>query len=308
MRLFPRTPTAILLITLSGACSLRDYSYLEEGDSSVGGKSNRAGAGGKSAAGGSPGGTSATLGGAAGQSGSISRGGSGGSGNSTSVSGAAGAAGTPVAPFNQMGPWDFDSDADAPASWQINLKGTALGWVAEGQSAPLGAMTMSCSGKPMGELSHRFGPLNDLVTVDLSTYTYTAYAKALNTAANVQLYASDSGYARAAGASVEVAASSWTKIEFLLAFPTSSTPAYNPAKLITLGIALPGCGDTVLIDRIELVNGVAGSSAGGAAGAAGRSSQAGQASTSAGTAGRSSTAGVAGRSMGGSSSAGTAGR
>lgn len=144
-----RVPFTLLLATLM-RCSFDDAGHLQDGD--AGGNSlldGRAGLGG-AAAGGAGGGTSGGaadgLGGRSG--GSSAPAGAGGDAPSSAGANSGGSGGTTSDPGAILGPWEYNSLADAmqwPPSGLDVPPDASVSWTAAGEEAPLGSMVLSTS-------------------------------------------------------------------------------------------------------------------------------------------------------------------
>ncbi|MFZ5894895.1 MAG: hypothetical protein ACOY0T_27790 [Myxococcota bacterium] len=130
-RLLNRSVSAMCLAWTAAtfACSIQDYDYLQ--DHASGG--SHTGSGGRAARGGS-------------SNGGATSGGSSGAGGSTS--GATGSGGSTPQPGEPLGPWEFNSLAEAhqwPPSGVDIPPDAVASWKAEGEREPLGAMVLSTS-------------------------------------------------------------------------------------------------------------------------------------------------------------------
>jgi hypothetical protein len=242
------------LLAIACSCSLNDLSYLQS-DLGDGGSNAHGGASGSSQtatsgqhAGGA---ATATSGGASVRGGASAKGGAG-SGGTSSAGGSAGTGGSdafggttgnPAIPY---GPWTFDSAADIPLNWIKGRAGVRVGWVAEGETSPLGALTLDSSGSSnIADIRHTIDPTN------LSKETITARVRMAYGETTVQFYATTattygSGYSSPVPVSTD-----WTTITWSFNQPATTSGIYDPTKITFILLLLNGAG-VLWIDGISI--------------------------------------------------------
>lgn len=249
-----RLKIALVLAMLAAAagCSLQSFEYLQIGESNAtGGK--RAAAGGRNGGGTEPGaGTSSSS--EAGAAGTIHAGSGGSSPTGGGTTGASGSNGTLPPPC--IGPWEFNSAADA-AAWQpagLSIPaGSTTSWNAEGENDPLGSLVCTAT-----------GVLNIQVDVpatcaDLSHRKAYFRAKSASGPMTIKPYAMSTGWKWADNGEQPINPTTWTTVTMDFDNPAYLGVDYDQASIIIFGAQLP-CPSTAAspqtwvawIDRIWL--------------------------------------------------------